>query len=258
MIILLILLTFFGVSHDSPGKDKRTLLLVFAHPDDELAIAPALSKLSKDYSIYAVYATDGKGGTRVKNIPPDSLGMIRIEEAKCSLAKLGLEPPIFLHVDRLDSKFSLAEFWKQVSVAKDSLKHIILRIRPDAIIAAGPDGDTGHPEHRVISSLTTEVLLREGWVEQYPLYYFLWTKQQVDHFSKMGIDDIMYVSDRYVNLTVKFSEEDQRKSWDAMKCHQSQYSEQEIEKSMEIDKLDTVKATYFRRFVVDKVKRKDF
>jgi LmbE family N-acetylglucosaminyl deacetylase len=255
--IKLIAIFFLFTSFIKPGS-KKIMLAIFAHPDDELAIAPALSKLSKEYTIYVVYATDGKGGTRVNNIPPDSLGKIRMAEVTCSLQNLGLEPPIFLHVDRLDSKYDLSKFWSQTKVAKDSLKSIIKRLNPNVIITIGPDGDTGHPEHRVISSLTTELILREAWVDRYPLYFFIWTKKQADRYATLGMDDLMYADDQYINLSVKYTEVDEAKAWEAMKCHKSQYTLKEIEESIQMDKTDSLNVLHFRKFIVDKQKRKSF
>lgn len=251
-------IAFLLFSSFAKPVSKKTMLAIFAHPDDELAIAPALAKLSKEYSIHIIYATDGKGGTRVSNISADSLGNIRIAEVTCSLQNLGAEPPLFLHVDRLDSKYNLSKFWDQTKIAKDSLKLIIERLNPDVIITIGPDGDTGHPEHRVISSLTTELILREGWFERYPLYFFIWTKKQADRYAVLGIDDLMYADDQYINLSVKYTNADEAKAWEAMKCHKSQYTAKEIEESIQMDKADSSNVLYFRKFSVDKQKRKSF
>ncbi len=257
IIIAFTLLCFTVATLASPPA-KKVMLAIFAHPDDELAIAAAFSKLSKEYTIYVVYGTDGKGGTRVKNIPPDSLGKIRMAEVICSAEKLGLQPPIFLHVDRLDSKNSLRTFWNETAWAKDSLKAIIGRLNPGVIITIGPDGDTGHPEHRVISSLTTELILREDWYDRFPLWYFMWTKSQVDHYKQSGVDDLMYASEKYSNLSVKYTDADEANSWEAMKCHQSQYTAKEIEETIGMDKSDSSNTTYFRKFTVDKSKRTSF
>ena len=256
---LSLLILFFALTSFSLKKDTRkVLLLIFAHPDDELAIAPVIARLSHTYRIYTVYATDGKGGTRVKNIAPDELGKIRQAEVACSLQKLGAEPPIFLHVDRLDSKNSLRVFWNETKWAKDSLKRIITNLSPKAIITMGPDGDTGHPEHRVISGLTTELILRESWYDRYPLYYITWTKEQADRFAQFGIDELMYADKRYVNLTVHYTNEDEARSWEATKCHDSQYTQKEIEEMISGDKADTVNQMHFRKFIVDQKKRTSF
>ncbi|MBK8415121.1 MAG: hypothetical protein IPL22_11940 [Bacteroidetes bacterium] len=49
-------------------------------------------------------------------------------------------------------------------------KHIEL-LQPDVLITFGPDGEYGHSEHIVTSAVVQEVLLREGWVEKYPLFF---------------------------------------------------------------------------------------
>ncbi|MFT3824383.1 MAG: PIG-L family deacetylase [Chitinophagaceae bacterium] len=255
--VLLLVLSFTLFAGFTPGN-KKVILVVFAHPDDELAIAPALAKLSAEYMIYIVYATDGKDGTRVNNIPPDSLGKIRMAEVTCSLQQLGAQPPIFLHVDCLDSRHGLSPFWKQTKIAKDSLKNIILRLNPNALITIGPDGDTGHPEHRVISALTTELILREGWVDRFPLYYFMWTKKQADIYEQLGIDQLMYTDEQYANLQVQYTYADKEKGWQAMKCHKSQYTPKELEETILSDKKDSSNISWFRKFAVDKKRRTSF
>ena len=41
------------------------------------------------------------------------------------------------------------------------LQEELQRIRPDAVITWGPDGGTGHPDHRLVSSIVTQ-LVRAG------------------------------------------------------------------------------------------------
>jgi LmbE family N-acetylglucosaminyl deacetylase len=56
-------------------------------------------------------------------------------------------------------------------------------IHPNLIITFGPDGDTGHSDHRIIGNMVTEIILREAWVDRFPLYYLAWTKQRSDTMS---------------------------------------------------------------------------
>lgn len=49
------------------------------------------------------------------------------------------------------------------------LKEKIASINPDFILTFGPDGDTNHAEHIVTGAADTELLLRESWVDKYPL-----------------------------------------------------------------------------------------
>lgn len=153
---------------------KRTILFVGAHPDDETAISEVLHKYaSMGNKVYVIIATDGKDGTRVTKIPAgDSLGRLRRLESACGCKNLGLEPPIFLGIERLDTKIGTGKYFREYQRFLDSLKLKIPQINPDIIICAGPDGDTHHSEHIVVNGTVTELLLAEGWVDRYPLYFF--------------------------------------------------------------------------------------
>jgi LmbE family N-acetylglucosaminyl deacetylase len=63
----------------SQAAVPKTIVGVFAHPDDENMIGSVLAKYAKAGSkVYVIIATDGKYGTRVTKIPEDdSLGAIR-------------------------------------------------------------------------------------------------------------------------------------------------------------------------------------
>ncbi len=252
--LLILLLLGLPGSPSLPPAGKR-VLFVFAHPDDEGAIAPVLASLARNHQVTGIIATDGKGGTRVGGTEGDSLGRIRRIEGTCSFAALGLQPPIYLGVDRLDTRYGVGPFFRQSAWAKDSIAAIIRRLNPDLIITFGPDGDSGHPEHRVISSLVTEVLLREGWAERYPLYYLLWTKKQAD---VPGVDQSMYVDERYINVRVRYTKEDEDQAARALRCHRSQFTDAEFDEMIETESKDTSNTMYFRRFVVAKGVREGF
>lgn len=77
----------------------RTLVAVFAHPDDETLVAPALVRYAREgVRVFLVIATDGRRGANAHaRIPAgDSLAKVRAAEARCSARALGLEPPILL------------------------------------------------------------------------------------------------------------------------------------------------------------------
>jgi len=186
-------------------------------------------------------ATDGKDGTRVTNIPKgDSLGNLRKMETTCACAKLGIQPPIFLSIERLDTKIGVGKYFKCHQQLLDSLKIKIPAINPDVILTFGPDGDTHHSEHIVTGGAVTELLLSEGWVDKYPLYYFAWKKGTTD------VDDLGYVDDQYFNVQVDYSQEDENKALDAFK--------EDRDKKLK----DTSNSFYFRKFVVKKGIKKDF
>ncbi len=83
---------------------------------------------------------------------------------------MGIEPPIFLSVERLDTKIGVRNYFDAHKKLRSALEENIATINPNFIITFGPDGDTHHSEHIVIGSAVTQVLLQQGWMEKYPLY----------------------------------------------------------------------------------------
>lgn len=206
------------------AQQNRTILFIGAHPDDETAISEVLHKYARlGNKIFVMIATDGKDGTRATKIPAgDSLGMLRRKESACGCKTLGVQPPIFFGIERLDTKIGIGKYFKEHQRFMDSLRVSIPAINPDIIITAGPDGDTHHSEHIVISGTVTELLLAEGWVEKYPVYYFAWKKDAI------SVEAGSYMDEQYFNLKISFTKEDEAKAIEAMNCCQTQYTAEKI------------------------------
>jgi LmbE family N-acetylglucosaminyl deacetylase len=247
---------FFSISvcQGQNTEKKKIILFIGAHPDDETAISEVLSKYARlGNKIYVIIATDGKDGTRVTKIPAgDSLGTLRKAESACGCKTLGLQPPIFLGIERLDTKIGVGKYFQEHQRFMDSLKTRIPLINPDVIITAGPDGDTHHSEHIVVGATVTELLLAEGWVENYPLYHFAWEK------GDESVDPGGYVDEQYYNVKVSYLPEDERKAIEALHCYVTQYTPQEFKEEAERKQKDTANTTNFRRFVVMKGLKNDF
>ena len=77
---------------------KPTILAIFAHPDDELVVAPALADAAGDgLRVKVVYATRGDAGPGVSDFEKGAeLAAAREQEARCASGALGLDDPIFL------------------------------------------------------------------------------------------------------------------------------------------------------------------
>ena len=248
---LLILLLFAGISALAQNK---TLLAIFPHPDDESAIGEVLVKYARmGYRVQLVIATDGKDGTRVTSIPAgDSLGALRKEESRCACRVLGIDPPIFLGIDRLDTRIGVGNYFREHNRFLDTLKQVIPAIDPAFIITFGPDGDTHHAEHIVTGAAVTELLLRENWVDRYPLYYLSWTKTQGETF-RLG-----YMDESFFNVKVAYSQEQEDTALQIMPCYSTQFIPSEITDDRNTKCADTNHAIHFRRFVVQKGMREDF
>jgi N-acetylglucosamine malate deacetylase 2 len=254
----LILLTLFFLSGTFRTEQKQKVLLaVLAHPDDEGAIAQLLTKYSKDNKVYIIIATDGRNGTKPGFPTGDTLVKLRQAESECACKQMGTQPPIFLgFTDGFDTRDGVGIYLDQSKKLKELLSQKIKEINPDFIITFGPDGDTGHSDHRMISNMTTEVILKEGWAERYPLYYIAWTKKDDEKFKMIGGLNTVHPS--YINVAITYSDEDERKGLQAIRCYKSQLSEKEMDEWVDVEKKDTTNVFHFRKLMVSTIRKKDF
>ncbi len=137
----------------------RRLLGVWAHPDDEAYLSAGLMGRVVDAGgvVTVVTATCGELGTA----DPGLLGTAgfarrRRSELEASLDELGVTDVRFLDLpdggcDQADEGAAIA-----------GLATTIGEVAPDAIVTFGPDGITGHPDHRAVSRWTTEAWRRTG------------------------------------------------------------------------------------------------
>ncbi|MES2880559.1 MAG: PIG-L deacetylase family protein [Bacteroidota bacterium] len=239
-------------------QSQKTLLAIFAHPDDEGAIGSVLVKYAATHKVYIIIATDGRYGVREHaGIPAgDSLAAMRKKEMQCACEKLGVQPPILLGFhDGMGMRTGVGEAFTQLHKLTEVLKGKIDSLNPNFIITFGPDGDTGHPDHRTIGNVTTQIILQEGWDKKYPLYYVAWTKKQSDATYPPNLN---YMDNQYLNVAVKFENQHEEIAWQALKCHTSQLTAKEMEEWIAMDKKDSLNTFYFRKFVVKQGVQKDF
>jgi len=236
------------------AQQRKTLLAVFPHPDDESTIGEVLLKYTGlGYKVKLIIATDGKDGTRVSKTPAgDELGRIRKDESRCAAKKIGIEEPIFLGIERLDTKIGVGKYFGEHKKLIELLKENIAKIDPEFIITFGPDGDTSHSEHIVTGAAVTELLLREGWVEKYPLYYLSWTEELGKRF------DLGYVDQRYLNVEFEYSQEDENRALEMMSCYVTQFTPEELKEDRRRKLEESKNTVYFRRFVTQKGLRNRF
>lgn len=165
---------------------------------------------------------------------------------------MGVEPPIFLGIERLDTKIGVGKYFNEHQRFMDSLRVKIPLLDPDVIITAGPDGDTHHSEHIVVGATVTELLLAEGWLEKYPLYHFVWEK------GVESVDEGGYVDEQYFNVKISFTTEDENKAIEALHCYVTQYTPEELKEEAANKLKNTSNTIYFRKFVVKKGLMNDF
>lgn len=255
--IVVLLFTFLFFSACGEDRSPLTILTVFAHPDDETTMGAVLAKYAEEHEVYLLLATDGRFGVteHMGMAPGDSLIALRKKEAECSCASLGINPPIFLGLQDGLGLNGHGNFYEQEALLKQRLLEAIKRIQPTTIITFGPDGDTGHPDHRLLGAITTELLLREGLTNQIDLYYFGWTREQADKYSWWGIN---YMDASVMNMEIHFDQSHEDKAMNSIRCHRSQYTSEEMEKWIQAELEDQSNVSYFRKFNPDNRKRNRF
>lgn len=129
---------------------SRTLLGVWAHPDDEAYLSAGLMAefRRRGDRVVVVTATLGEHGTSDPVAwPPRRLAELRRGELRASLAELGVDEIRLLGFEDGDC----ASHDATATIAD----HIV-DIEPDLVVTFGPDGMTGHPDHRAVSRWTTQ------------------------------------------------------------------------------------------------------
>ncbi len=132
--------------------DLGTVLGVWAHPDDEAYLSAALMAAARDagHRVVVATATPGERGTGdPESWPPQRLASVRRHELAASLAVVGVTEHHWLGF----SDGECAATPAHIGVA--AVARLIDRVRPRTIVTFGPDGMTGHPDHRTVSAWTT-------------------------------------------------------------------------------------------------------
>ena len=135
----------------------RTLLAIFAHPDDELFISPLLANYARrGVDCHLAIATDGRFGVQphTGGIAGDALAALRSKELRAAAAVLGIRVPIQLGFrDGFSHKTEdLGDCLDDVSSLSRKVLALFEEITPDAVITFGSDGFYGHPDHLLVGN----------------------------------------------------------------------------------------------------------
>jgi LmbE family N-acetylglucosaminyl deacetylase len=142
----------------------KTILGVFAHPDDEsMGPGATLAKYAAlRHRVAFVAATDGGAGRLYKERPADNseLRRLRRQETAAAASVLGIECLGFLGwEDRKLENTSILEIETEIAA-------IIRREKPDVVLTFHGSGISFHPDHRVLAMAVTGAFMgssRKGW-----------------------------------------------------------------------------------------------
>lgn len=214
---------------------RRTLLAVFAHPDDEGVVGPLLARYAREgVRVHLAIATDGRYGVRdFAGIPAgDALAKARVEEARCAAETLGLEAPTLIGlpdgIARTDA--SPAEAMVRLVRLAEEVRRLFTTLRPDAVVTWGPDGMTGHPDHLLVSAVVTQVFQegQPGWPRN--LFYPGFPRDRAAGAPRAaGMPPLPVTDERYLTVRVAYDERDLAKARASFACHKSQFAPPEQE-----------------------------
>jgi LmbE family N-acetylglucosaminyl deacetylase len=213
---------------DAPGS--KTLVAVLAHADDEAAVAPILARYAREGArVYMIIVSNGaEGAGQQGNLQrPDSgprgeaLVRVRSEEARCAAQALGVQPPIELGFP--DGK--LGDYIGDRSLIfrlTQRLAEELQKLKPEAMVTWGPDGGVGHPDHRIVSNIVTQ-LMRAG-VSGIPerLFYMYLPVEGIRAMSPRGEPPMLIPQAKYFTVRVAFTPPDLEAAQRSMSCHKSQ------------------------------------
>ena len=179
--------------------------------------------------VYLATATDGRlGVSQHAGIPAgDSLAAARVKELNCTTEKLGINPPILFGLyDQLKMGEGLRPHMEQIATLRDEVTKLFDRLEPDAVITWGPSGWTGHPDHRLVSSVVTEVFQSRTWVRPAQLYYPAVPTGKVPANNPIPLAT---VDERFLAVKVPVTSADYEKSKAGWLCHRTQYTPEQVE-----------------------------
>jgi LmbE family N-acetylglucosaminyl deacetylase len=211
----------------------RTLLAVLAHPDDEQVIAPLLARYAREgVRVHLAIATDGQKGVREHAgiAAGAALATARAAEARCACEKLGIEPPTLVGLE--DGSLHAGASMRALL---DRVERLLAELKPDVVLTWGPDGVTGHIDHRMVSNIVTEVIQRGGAEGRRRLFYAGLSSERLPALRELaaaaggGVPrGIAVVESRYLPVRVAYTAEDARAAAESLACHKSQYTPEEV------------------------------
>jgi LmbE family N-acetylglucosaminyl deacetylase len=208
------------------AQTKRPILAVFAHPDDERVVAPLLSRLSREgRTTHLVIATDGSQGVRdFAHIPAGApLAAARAKEASCAANRLGVKQ---LHIIGLPDG-GLASF-EVLGKLRTALVAIIDSVNPAAIITFGPEGGTGHPDHRLVGDVTSQIVQSNARYSAVDLLYASLPSERLRTAPKAN-PTVNGMTEALLTVRIPFNDQDLAAEREEFACHKSQYLPAEMD-----------------------------
>jgi LmbE family N-acetylglucosaminyl deacetylase len=149
---------------------RASLLVVLAHPDDEIFHGGILMHLSQQgVRVTLVCATNGEAGEPHPSVGAvDDLGALRTEELRLSCQRLGIDPPVLLgfHDSTRGQRQRHGDARALANVdmleVEAAIRRVIEDVRPHVLLTFDPHGGYYHPDHLAVQRATTAAFFSSG------------------------------------------------------------------------------------------------
>jgi LmbE family N-acetylglucosaminyl deacetylase len=211
---------------------SRTLVAVWAHADDEAPVGPVLARYAREgVQVHMIIATDGAQGAANTSVPRGpEIAKLRVEEARCSAQALGIHAPILLGFP----DGALGNYNADPTMLfrlTQSIQEQLQRLRPDALITWGPDGGYGHPDHRIVSSIVTQLVRAGAPGVPQRLFYASIPAEGIRAMNPTrGAPPFVLPQANLFTLRVRFGEADLEAARHSMACHQTQAPREAVDR----------------------------
>ena len=180
----------------------ESLLVIFAHPDDESFCAGgALATLkAAGTRVHLLCLTRGEAGSAdpvlLEAAGVSSIPALRTLELERACAILGVQPPLWLTYH--DSGFHRPSAFPRRLVDADPLTvsaqiaDVIATLEPEALMTFDPHGFYGHPDHVATHRAALQAWFISGHLPRPPqrLYYPLPSPAMIERFRSAGFGDL--------------------------------------------------------------------
>jgi LmbE family N-acetylglucosaminyl deacetylase len=214
-----------------PQKAPHTMMAIFAHSDDDVFIGPLLAHYARQGTrIHEVIMTQGTAGRPgvshgIPNGP--ELARARAEEARCSCRELGIEPPVILAFEDSQLGKLARPPWDYLARAEREIRRLFAEIRPEVVITFGPEGAYGHPDHRLVADVVSQIVQSAADGARLRLFYFGFPKDRLS--SWRGLEPLLGVDPSYLTVRVPYSKDDFAVFQKSFRCYKTQFLPEEME-----------------------------
>jgi LmbE family N-acetylglucosaminyl deacetylase len=227
-----VLLALAGCRPRALDPQPKTILAVFAHPDDEIFVGPLLAHYARRGArVRLAIVTDGeKGASPRAGVPAGpELARVRAEEARCSCRELGIEAPELLGFkDGELGQLSNPPGGYLAEVVR-AIRRLFVEIKPDVVITWGPEGGYGHADHRLVGAVVTQIVQAGAKGAPSRLLFPGLPVDRVRLRPEGGYPHWAGTDPRFLTVRVPYDAADLAATRRALSCHRSQFPPEQME-----------------------------